>query len=1171
MGVGDDRHVIGSARRLTLLASTGPHPMKCPECFSLLNTDVAACNRCGCRLGPVCNFCKSISGPLSKFCSECGRSLTPASKFASASAQPCHSRVAALNPPHPPLWESPAIDSEQKPVSVLFSDLCGYSSLCERLDPEDVREMMNRVFKVVADIILHYQGTIHRIIGDEVLALFGIPHVHEDDPVRAIRSALDIHHAVTAMSEQFKERLEGPLAMHSGISTGWVVAGKIDPVGNRYGIVGDAVNRASLLTRMAQSDEILVGACTMPSTSGIFQFENRSDQRGRGHADKIDAYRVVTIEKIPDTIHRVKGLHSRMVGREAEMKTLRQALAAVSRGRGACVLIEGDFGTGKSRLITEFKNALKAADVQWLQGVAYAYTQAVPYSPLIDLLGRAMDVRAGDSPAMVHRKLSEQLSPLNDEKETIADMLGRLSEPSRGWVADVPPKRWKVSLRRGLIQLCVNRSRKGVTVLCIEDLQWADPSTVDILRLAINETDLPVLILLSYRSGSVVVNHQQITNPYYRRRCLLLEDLSAENCELMVKSLLRTEQLPRQLLTFIGEHQGGNPFLLEEVINALIGSKTLKQNDGAWQIEGTLDRRAFSTRVFAVIAAKLDRLGDAAKCIVQEASVIGRRFSPVVLKRTTSEPEIVDGSIAILKSLGLIVDDSQPEEKYYLFKHALIQEVIYNSLMKQQRLSLHEKIARVMEHHYADRIDTIYATLAYHFSRGHSLPKAVRYLIRAGRMGLRKETVLEAHNRFNEAYQILTNRLPHSEGTAGRIVRLLLEWFSAFNLRGRYRDALALLRRHESDARDDGDLCLKGMYFACLGWVYERRGHLTISRRYLLHALSIGQRIENHRVIAYACAGLTWTCTDMGRFEEALSFAEQAETASHRLETKAPSWAFTMDPNMERFILTGKAVVHWFKGDCRQCRELGHRLLAHGENAGDVNSISAGHLVHGMGCFASGDYRRAIRKFLQAVDRSANPPSAANARFMLAYTHLSLGEIQQADRLFRQIVPFCSVSGYEYIGTSAKALASVVAMAKGSMTSGVKAIVTHADGYLADGKVYYHHAMRYLLGCIYLRMASHEDNMTIGLAVKNLSFFLTRLPLAAKLAENQFNAVIRGADRIDAIGLKALALRDMGRLYRLRKRNGRCVSLIKESMTLFEQVGADRHLRQARALLDEII
>ncbi|MBC2742332.1 MAG: hypothetical protein HGJ93_04570, partial [Desulfosarcina sp.] len=724
-------------------------------------------------------------------------------------------------------------------------------------------------------------------------------------------------------------------------------------------------------------------------------------------------------------------------------------------------------------------------------------------------------------------------------------------------------------LRQALVQLIINQSRTRVTVICIEDLHWADPSTVDMFRMVLNEANLPVFFLISLRPGQLVFNHRQITNPYYRSQCILLEDLSPEKSEAMVKSLLRAEHVPRPLLNFIAEHLGGNPFFLEEVINSLLDTGTLKKNGAAWQVNGAIGDTALSSNISSVIAARLDRLGDSTKRIVQEASVIGRRFAPAVLKQITSDPERMDHSLKTLTSLGLILESDAPGENLYVFKHALVQEVAYSSLLKRQRKNMHEKIARVLESQSPDRVDAFCEILAFHFSNGHSLAKAVDYLKQSGRKGLKKYAVIESHNYYEKAYQMLTDRELLADDASRRTLELLLEWFFVFNLRGRYGDALMLLKRHESAAMNSEDLYLKGMFLTCLGWACQRREDLNASRHCLLEALSIGEQINNYKVIAYSCACLIWTCTDLGRLDEAVAFAAKAEEASRFFESEDPSWSFEMDQDLVRFVITGTAIVYWFKGDCRQCCKLGDRLLAYGENAGDVNSISEGHLAHGMGCFAAGDYRGAIEKCIIAIDSSADPLYAFNARFLMAYAHLSLGEVSQAEKNLNEIITFCEASGYEYIGTSANALSSVVAVAKGNIGDGVKAINRHARQSMADGKNYHAQTFHYMLGRIYLQIALREGELGFSMVVKNLPFFVVHLPRAAKHAEHHFKEAIRIASQINAMGIKGQASLDLGRLYQFKKRNDLAVPLIKESVALFEKLGADRHLQRAKAALTE--
>ncbi|HSO18730.1 MAG TPA: hypothetical protein VLT88_04695, partial [Desulfosarcina sp.] len=323
----------------------------------------------------------------------------------------------------------------------------------------------------------------------------------------------------------------------------------------------------------------------------------------------------------------------------------------------------------------------------------------------------------------------------------------------------------------------------------------------------------------------------------------------------------------------------------------------------------------------------------------------------------------------------------------------------------------------------------------------------------------------------------------------------------------------------------------------------------------------------NYKVVAYAYACLIWTCTDMGRLDEAIDFASEAEAASRVFASEDATWSFETDQDLVRFVLSGAAIAHWFKGDCRQCRLLGDRLLDFGARAGDVNSISEGHLAHGMGCFAAGDYPAAIKKCLAAVDSSADPLYAFNARFLLAYAHLLLGDIDKAEENLDAIVAFCASAGYAYIGSSAGALSSAVAVARGNLGAGIRTIGQYARRYTAEGKHYHAQAFHYLLGSIYLKILLGEGNLSFATAIKNLPFFITQLPFAARRAKAHLQTAIRMAGEIHAFGIKGQASLDLARLYLQQRKPSLALPLIQESIDLFAMLGADRHLARARTVL----
>ena len=308
-----------------------------------------------------CPKCQFDNPEGAKFCNECGH------KFG----------------------EELAIEGERKQVTVLFSDLSGYTAMSERLDPEEVKNIISRIFGEIAQVVVKYDGSIEKFIGDAVVAFFGVPKAHEDDPVRALRAAREIHEIVNAMSHQFESKVGKPLSMHTGINTGLVVTGGVTTEKGPLGVTGDTVNVASRLSGLAKPGEILVGEDTYRQAEGLFNFAPLTPVSVKGKAEPIRACRVLSAKEEPTKTHRLSGLRSELIGRKVEMSQLKEAAQKLLEGKGAIFFITGDAGTGKSRLIEEFKATLDLNRIQWREGYSYAYASNIPYFPLMDLLSRA--------------------------------------------------------------------------------------------------------------------------------------------------------------------------------------------------------------------------------------------------------------------------------------------------------------------------------------------------------------------------------------------------------------------------------------------------------------------------------------------------------------------------------------------------------------------------------------------------------------------------------------------------------------------------------------------------------------------------------------------------------------------------------------------------------------
>ena len=297
--------------------------------------------------------------------------------------------------------------------------------MSEKLDPEEVKEITSRIFGEISKIVANYDGFIEKYAGDAVMAIFGVPQAHEDDPVRAIKAAREIHQLVDAISPEVENKIGQSISMHTGINTGLVVTGEVDMERGTHGIAGDTINLASRLSNLAKPGEIVVDVDTCRQVEGHFTCEYRETTTVKGKADPVEVHQVLSQRDKPLTIRRLSGLRADLVGRNVEMAELSEAVENLQQGKGRIFSICGAAGTGKSRLVEEFKSGLDLEQIQWIEGHAYAYSQNIPYFPLVDLLNRLLHIEEKDPPEKVREKLESGLGSLVANQQDIIPYVGQ--------------------------------------------------------------------------------------------------------------------------------------------------------------------------------------------------------------------------------------------------------------------------------------------------------------------------------------------------------------------------------------------------------------------------------------------------------------------------------------------------------------------------------------------------------------------------------------------------------------------------------------------------------------------------------------------------------------------------------------------------------------------------
>lgn len=1106
----------------------------------------------------ICPLCGNKTLPDSNFCNKCGINLKQPSP---ADPGPILGTYKSdLENTIGPYTEE-SIKSERKYVTILFSELSDYREISRPMDPEDTSELISSVFNEIADLIIAYDGYIERIIWNGILAVFGMPDTHEDDAVRAVKVAIEIDEIVKTKGEAFFGLSKNPLRMQTGIFTGMAITGKTDERTGRHGITGDTVNLASRLRDMADAGEILVGKNTYMETSGFFSYEKQGNVSIKGKTGRFSIYKVLRAVDLPRKVHRVHGRKADLIGRNREMALLSSAASDLKQNQGMAVFLSGDAGTGKSRLISEFKTKFETENTRWLEGHAYAYSKGTPYAPFIDMFTRVFNINKKDDPEKIREKIETGIDAILEEGKDVAPYIAGLFIPIQPGLEATSPEIRKNRLFNSTARVLSGLAQRSATLICMEDLHWADPSTIELLRFILKESGLPVMFIFSSRPPfSLFPTDEPLPPLSYDSLEIVLNDLTPHQISMMTKSLLRTDRIPQGLNKFILNDVEGNPFFLEEIINNLIESEVLVYESGDWQLKQSVDNTGLFATVNGVITGRLDRLEKRIRRILQEASVIGRVFQLDILKKITIYEHNVEAAISALEHLDMIrkLDDSK--DLSYTFKHAIAQDVVYNGLLKRDRRTIHETVALEMERMYKDRIDGFIETIALHFSNGYSSIKAAEYFIKSGEKSFEQYAIEESHGYFKKAYQILNTPDQFHKDQPALLVDTIIKWYFVFNKSGLFSEMLDILERHEETAELMSDKHRKGMYNVCMGWALQRKEKFSDSYAYLIKALKIGNAIKDFKIIAYSCACLNWTCTELGQYKEALVYGSQATTVLKHLPP---------DSELTRFSLAGIGITCFLKGDLNRCMKISEMLIAHGEKGGDLRMFSEGYLMAGMSRFGAGDYDGSIAFCTKAINTSPDPIYVMNANFFLSYAYASKGDFDEARRCVEDVLDMTKKSGYDYIGTSATALCGMLDLAEGNLKRGIRVVKNQMQKYLEDGRMYHYSILEHVMGSIYLKMVVNDQPPGFKFFLKNLGVLFPKIFFTRKKAERHFRRAIELVEKIGSDIKAAQYYFDLGLLYRSGNKQTQAITCFEKSVALYQKCGADFLLKTAQSALVE--
>ena len=801
---------------------------------------------------------------------------------------------------------------ERRNVTVLIADLSGFTGLGERFDPELIREFQDDLFDQIGSVVYAHEGFVEKFVGDAVVALFGAPLTHEDDPERALRAALAMRERMEGINDRWVDRLGQTLELHIGVNSGPVVAGQIGPGqgGGAYSVTGDTVNTASRLQDAAKPGQILVSQSTHRLAREAFDFRRLKPIKVQGKSDPVTVFELQRARLFPGQGRGLQGLAATMVGRSGEFKQLQHATEELTAGRGQVVIVTGEAGIGKSRLMAEWHRSL-GRDVRWLEGRSYAGATGVPYGPFADLSRRYAGITDEDSEARARSRLRQGLHrvlPGGLEADAlVASMLGmRLQENETNFLADLTPTATRDRLFALIEDLIRRLARQRPTILAMEDLHWADDSSMELIQHLLRLVrEVPVTIVGVFRRGEGDVPLLRIATEKYADRLTHLDLLPLERAssvDLVEELLAGADALPTSVRDLIVGKAEGNPFFVEEVIRTLIergGLERTAEGDG-WVVTRRIEGVKVPDTLQGVLMARLDRLAPDTRRTAQEAAVIGRIFQERVLERLADDVAKLESELEHLEREELIRELRRDPDLEYIFKHALTQEVAYETLSAAQRRNLHAKVGLALEELVGDRIGEFQAILGGHFLRGETWDKAYAYYLAAGDAAARLHAYPEAYLHYAKAEQALTN-LPPTDDIRRQLVDLVVQqmvvsWGAEDPGRNLAKLAEAEAVARALPAADGGpgpDRVRLARVQYWIGRIHYYRDEPREAIGYFQQVLAVGQELGDPGLLAIPLAVMGRALVVQGHFDRAIPVLAGAigplEQASEWLD-----WAFSM-------------------------------------------------------------------------------------------------------------------------------------------------------------------------------------------------------------------------------------------------------------------------------------
>lgn len=966
--------------------------MECTKCQFVNPVGTKFCGECGTKLESICPSCSSSNPPNFKFCGECGHDLLKAEEVPPID----YSKPQSYTPKFLAdkiLTTRSSIEGERKLVTVLFADVANYTSMAEKLDPEEVHEIIDGCFQILMDEIHRYEGTINQFTGDGIMALFGAPLAHENHAKRACLAALSIQRAVGKYGEKIEKEYGVEFKLRIGLNSGPVIVGSIgDDLRMDYTAVGDTTNLASRMESMANPGTTLGTAQTYKLAKDFFKFEPMGKVQVRGKKDPVEAYVLLEAKAVETRIEAsaAKGF-TKLVGRGREIETIKEAYGRARSGFGQVVGIVGEAGVGKSRILIELRNMLPEETYTYLEGQCLHYGGSMAYLPLIDILKSFFEIKEEDREYIIKKKIAEKIFHLDERlKSTLPPFQEILSlKVEDGAYLQLEPAVKKLRTFEAIRDLLVRESQNKPLILVIEDLHWIDSTSEEFLSYLIDWlAGTHILLILLYRPE---YTHTWGSKSFYTK--IGVDQLSTKSSVQLVQNILEVGEVVPKLGELILSRAGGNPLFVEELTHSLLENGSIQKKDRQYVLTKEASDIEVPDTIQGIIAARIDRVEENLKRIMQVASVIGREFAYRILQTIMGMKEELKSSLINLQGLEFIYEKRLFPELEYIFKHAITQEVAYNSLLQKRRKEIHEKIGSTIEELYADRLEEYYELLAYHYVRSNNKEKALAYLDLANQRAAKLNAMEDARSYFDEAMKLL-DKQPDTDVNRKRRITILGNQWLVFTLLFQLPDYYDLLTRYEQMAIDLRDQMLLGKFLTAKGGCEWWIGNYDQSIQTLEKAAALCETAGAIEYAGSAYNSLQWTHLAKGDFEQVFKFKDEVlRTTEQRFNLRFYVWAFAA---------AAWACAHFGRWD--EAIENGEEALKVAEEFSDNSLMSfAACTMCQTYCF-KGDLDRAIEYGELAVQKAPTPADKIWAQGFIAMAWCRAGKLHQGIETLAKIV-----------------------------------------------------------------------------------------------------------------------------------------------------------------------